>query len=593
MCSQQLPDEVGFSMERAPEDILPTPPLLPKRLIPVSNDDVGADPDADILDISGSVPKKSDLLSEAISKAVSDDPDEDLQDAGWNIMDDMDPADDFIDDPVPVAGAQKKVVLTMGSDGEFHQEFEDKSMEVESSGPSIYPPPNQLAADQKPATQDSAFSVVSMKRRFEEAILSLSGSTAVVPPPGTIAARVTSAIGRANFYCSEVEVVKNGEPGFRQHDFPCLDVSEVADPTPKELGEERFFAVKELASTQKLRTIPLNDMVEFVLLARDSDQNLYVPSIPFFEQVVARIEINIITKFPNLRPLYWSSSRWMGCGVLELAASPLLEEWRSTLAKMDLNGDGKLWVDTFPKDSLLMGPDVSALLKSVYWDYGLRWVSHSLMYRNKAMRGNVRLSYSKPYGEHDLTRFGVSMHQWQMVYLSGDCIFMEFLSKHPSSHRFTVRPSTVVLKGGIRRPAFLDKPKSQFTWTRTTYTPALLEPVYSLKSSELNPPVFKGLAAAAANLTLAGKGVDQGTSSSSLSSAPTTASSSSTLPSTSRLPSAPIRTISSSSSSSSVVLVSSSAPASSSKKKTVANTKPKSRSARIKAAKTKAKKPCC
>ena len=82
-----------------------------------------------------------------------------------------------------------------------------------------------------------------------------------------------------------------------------------------------------------------------------------------------------------------------------------------------------------------------------------------------------------------------------MVYLTGDCVFMEFLAKHPMSHHFTVGPSTVVLKGGIRKPPFLmDKPKSQFTWTKTVFTPALLEPVYSLKPSSIDPPAFKGLA---------------------------------------------------------------------------------------------------
>ena len=410
----------------------------------------------------------------------------------------------------------------------------------------------------------------------------------VSPSPGSLAERITSAVGRVNFFSPSVDVVKNGEPGFLQYDFPHLDVAETPDPTPKELGEDRFYSVKEMAIGTKMRTIPLEEMSEFLLIARDQEGNLFIPSVSFFDLVISRIEINIITKHHNLRPLSWSSSKWLGCGILELSVTPLLEEWRLVLSKMSFN-DG-LTVDTFPKLSLLMGPDVTALLKDPYKEYGIRWVSPSLLYRNKALRGNVRLTHSKTYGEHDLTRFGTSMYKWQLVYLSGDCIFMEFLSKHPVSHRFTVGPSTIVLKGGIRKPIFLEKPKSQFTWTKTTYTPALLEPVYSLKPSEINPPVFRGLAAATANLSLT-----PSTSSSSLSSvkeekAPSSGPSRSlSSTSSSSLPSSLPGSSSSASVPRTPLRRTASTPAAS-KLKPKPKPKPKNRSTRLKA---KAKKSCC
>ena len=606
----QLPQEDGFSMSRPLDEILPTPPL-PKRTITA---DTHEDSGAELLDISDS-PPKGDVLSEAVSQAISGT--EDLPDACWNIMDDVsvdpDQNPNSVSNPspppapaLPAKNATRCVTFTLDSQGEFRKEPtpSDGASADEVGGDSgvsatEFPPPNQLALSMDKPSNPSWLpsSDRPQKRRMQESILSLHGATMVADPPGPLAARLTSAIGRVNYFCPVLEVSRNGESGFLQHDFPLLDIEEIPDPTPKEMGEERFCAVKELASNKTLRTVPRDDVLDFVLVVF-SNGSMFIPSISFFDMIIGRIEENIITKFPNLRPLHWTSSRWMGCGILELTLSPLLEEWRLTLSRMDLPSDFK--VDTFPKASLLMGPDVTAMLKDIYWEYSKRLISHSLMYRNKALRGNVRVAFSKEYGEHDLTRFGVSMHRWQMVYLAGDCIFMEFLSKHPVSHRFIIGPSTVVLKGGIRKPSFLvDKPNTSFTWTRTTYTPALLEPAYKLPASS-DPPAFKSLTAATAKLCIAAG------SSSSL---PPSSSSASESPSTRISSSAPVRSTPSSSSTSSSASASLACPkdpgpSSSSlavvqrrgpplRKASSApgpNAKPKSRAARLK---LKNKKSCC
>ena len=98
-----------------------------------------------------------------------------------------------------------------------------------------------MAGDQhEQQQQQSQVSISSLlsasrKRAPDEPEVSLHGATAIMDPPGTLAARITSAIGRVNYFCPVVEVAKNGEPGFLQHDFPHLDVPEVPDPLPKEL----------------------------------------------------------------------------------------------------------------------------------------------------------------------------------------------------------------------------------------------------------------------------------------------------------------------------------------------------------------------
>ena len=75
-----------------------------------------------------------------------------------------------------------------------------------------------------------------------------------------------------------------------------------------------------------------------------------------------------------------------------------------------------------------------------------------------------------------------------MIYLAGDCVFMESLSKSAVNHRFHVGPSSVILRGGIRKPAFLsEQARAQFTWFRQPLQPVQgLAPTSSEEPAELS-----------------------------------------------------------------------------------------------------------
>ena len=124
------------------------------------------------------------------------------------------------------------------------------------------------------------------------------------PPPGPLAVRLTSAIGRADT-CAAMDLTKNGEPGFIPHDFPWdgLDCT-FPDPSPETMGDSRFMAVKELAAGSVMRTIPIDRSVSFLLVVRDSDDQLFIPSLPFFDMVVNLMESTIITNVHVLLELF-------------------------------------------------------------------------------------------------------------------------------------------------------------------------------------------------------------------------------------------------------------------------------------------------
>ena len=389
---------------------------------------------------------------------------------------------------------------------------------MEELGEDYYYPPNQLAAGSASAMDPGLGANTDQRphKRFRPGegvnrTFSLSGATAVDPPPGPLAVRLTSAVGRVD-YSPVFDLTKNGESGFIPHDFPWEgpDVN-VPDPTLEELGE-RFFLVREMISNGIFRAVPKDNMVSFLMVVKDEEGQIYIPSGSFFDRVVNLMEVEVLTKLTSLRSLSWSTSKQYGCGFLELSSIPTMEAWRAALSDLDL--DAPLKVDTFPRDCLLLGPDVTVLLKEAHLEYNIKWMGRSVVGRNTPLKGNVRVVCSKQYHAHDITRHAVNMNGWQMVYLAGDCVFMEYLSRCPVSLRFHVGPGSVVLRGGIRKPTFLtDQARAQFTWVRpgASLVPSMsLNPVQSLAPAASTQSSSSSLSSASVSVLsskkVAGKG---------------------------------------------------------------------------------------
>ena len=542
--SSQLPSEGGFTLSR-PEDRANSEVYGPPSTVPSASSPTRVGPlsatglsstfpgcnvrERDVTDrefgASSQPVTRRDLLSEAVRGMAGDtsagggedmEEEERLEDAQRLSQD----PELLLSDPRGYVDGHK-IVMDGANPGKFNlvrcdsrpsslsssRRREEMELLESESGSVAPPPPNQRALI--PSGPSVRFSENNDSpgphKRFrvgQERPFSLHAATIVGPPPGPLAVRITSAIGRVN-YAPILDLTKNGEAGFFPHDFPWEDPDLVVDPdpAPSVLDENRFVAVKELSSSSTLRTVVKNEMISFLLIVRDPEDTLYIPSTTFFDSVVNKMEITILTKFPHLRSLFWSSSKWMGCGILEISNEDGLEEWRVVLSSLIL--DGVLVADTFPKDSLLMGPDVTALLKDPYLSYKIKWMSHCLVYRNKQLLGNVRVACSKQYGPHDITRHDINIDGWQMIYLAGDCVFMESLSRSPVTHRFHVGPSSVILRGGIRKPAFLaDQSRAQFTWFRSDskFAPSSLQPIRELAPASEDPALLSRSSSASSGI---------------------------------------------------------------------------------------------
>ena len=533
-----------------------------------------------------------DLLSQAIHKASSYSQDPvNFQDAGWNIMDSDSSPPELNSGEALVVGNPCRDLVPVVMEDEFHNESSPESCPPsQSQSVASFPPPNQLAgvdAESKMMTQSALSSTHRKPSGDLDRTFSLRGATFIAENSNPLAIRITSAVIRINGFASDSPVCKNEEDGFFQHDFvgtlPDMPpVPLIPDPSPDELGNARFCAVRETAEGKILRTVRREPVISFLLLVRSSDGSLYLPSGPFFDMAMNKMEIHVMTSAPHLLEFSWCASKWRGCGILDLSLEPELEEWRTSLSKLDLNG---FRMDTFPLDSLLMGPDVSALLKEAYWTYDLAWFERSLTYRNKTLKGYVRTALSKSYDSHDFTHHGVNMNRWKMVYLAGDCVFMESLSNFPLSYRFRAGPATTALRGGIRKPTFLFEPsRTQFTWTRSPLPPSLpTHPIRDLDPLELGRLTLDSSSSSPSPSSLHAPSRQLSSSSSSSSSSVPKLEKACSLPSDLSLdkPSSPPPI-----------------PASFPLKKTVSfknkpKQKPKYRSERLKAAKAKAKKDCC
>ena len=299
------------------------------------------------------------------------------------------------------------------------------------------------------------------------------------PIKTSVAAKITSAIemaGEVNDGSSS-GITKNGESGFVAHDFSMVasDVHEYEKTSPSPTFELSFVSVVELTRNGVMRTIPNDDSLPFVLVSRKGE-GWTSPPLHLFHAVINMLEGFIMDNRPYLKEVVSWSKEWKGVGVVGLNSANLdyLEEWRGMVVQMVFPG---FELDTFPKDCLLVGSELTILLKDRHRSYDLKYLPFSLFSRNKGLYGKVRVTHSKTYTSSDTTWQGISKKGWRLVYLAGDTIFMDSLKAFPSNFGFKIGSSKVQMWGGVRKPMLpfsITARKSRFSWRRADSVAASL-----------------------------------------------------------------------------------------------------------------------
>ena len=287
------------------------------------------------------------------------------------------------------------------------------------------------------------------------------------------------------------DVTKNGEYGFTKHNFPLVsaDVMRGPDPLPNEIpGEKEFISVRELALPDRTtkRTVPAG-IVPFLLVEFKDEKWSAVPTSQW-EIVTNKIEMKVLQTQPILKHVMRQARRWKGSGFFGLSSLNLifLEQWRDIIPTIN-----PLY-NTFPRDSLSMGDEVTIMLMDQYRSYNIECLPSSLLSRNDGLEGHVRISYSKVYGPRDFTFHRQSKDGWCLVYLEGDSVFLQSLSQFSSDAKFEVGCSLVTIRGGIRKPSlslrrFSSTHWQNKSWVKDPVAPLLrtLTPVVSSTPSSI------------------------------------------------------------------------------------------------------------
>ena len=113
-----------------------------------------------------------------------------------------------------------------------------------------------------------------------------------------------------------------------------------------------------------MRTIPKGKCLSFVMVSKKGE-GWTAPPLFIFHAAVNMLEGYIMESRPYLRSVLHKASEWRGTGLISLKSTNMeyVEEWRNMIVQLDFHG---FKLDMFPKDSLLVGTDLTLMLKSKF-----------------------------------------------------------------------------------------------------------------------------------------------------------------------------------------------------------------------------------
>ena len=299
-----------------------------------------------------------------------------------------------------------------------------------------------------------------------------NGSKKTVLDVLSIASQITKSVAAVANLVEESSTgtfTKNGESGFVKHDYPeaAAEVLMGPDPVPVDVpGEKSFTSVRELAipGQTTMRTVP-SGVIPFVLVEYVSGR-WNVASIDTWISVVNEIEARVLRYKKLLRSVLKSAGKWRGCGSIYLRDDDLqlLEQWRDMVPVLSST------LNTFPRDALLLSDELTIMMMDDLKTYKLDCLMDSLFTRNNTLRGHARVTCSKVFGNRDFTSTFQSKDGWRLCYVEGDAVFLQSLAQHTASHRFEVGCGLVTIRGGIRKPCFLNRIFNGMPWNPRKWT---------------------------------------------------------------------------------------------------------------------------
>ena len=245
------------------------------------------------------------------------------------------------------------------------------------------------------------------------------------------------------------------ETGLEKHDFPrvsrneVITTEEVFDVGSNGSARKTTITIPEVVTNAKEQiqvTFETSMTAKFLLVARNVLTACWtIPSRQRFHDVINQTESRIRREgLDCLSVLEWNSEWQGGIGLLGLKVSDLdaLQSFRSVISGIQV---GDMVYNTYPKDLLDYGNEVSIYMKPELRCFDLEFLPNSLFEKNRLLAGNVIVRYSKFIQSSGGQPIDFNLCG-KVVIMEGDDEFLRSLQKYPTNYSFRVGSFTVKIR---------------------------------------------------------------------------------------------------------------------------------------------------
>lgn len=273
--------------------------------------------------------------------------------------------------------------------------------------------------------------------------------------PSASALEIAAAVQQVRHAVTKIVDGTVQSTGLEKHDFAMIDRSmmeaarEPHGGQRNDTGQENYrITIPELivpAYAQHNVTFDCGGIAKFLLVACNvSTKKWTIPSRQRFHDVLNQVENRIRREFIPCHGVIEWNSEWGGVGLmgLRVADTQALECFRRTISEVQVGG---LRYNSYPKDVLAQGMEVSVFLRSELKCLDLEFIPYSLFDKNDLLDGKMAVRYSR----ESLTTSSSDESQSQegrLVVLEGDEEFLRSVARYPSNHSFKLGSSTVKIR---------------------------------------------------------------------------------------------------------------------------------------------------
>ena len=341
------------------------------------------------------------------------------------------------------------------ANGEDDTEMEDASSgdeEGAESRPDAGPPTNQARPNTQTAGTGGDIAII------PQLITSYDGPSA--PWSTKEVEAISEVIGQR---CSggSAEYLSNDEPGLNPVTMGYYS-SELNETINTELDETRVFDMRELVSSDiDIRggsQVRSRDVVQFVVLSKPISGSLSidgptpwsVPSTKIFKELINRAECFMIEKRLTCYKARKWSNMWGKVGVIGLSPRHR-EDMDNYRTIIEGSPTEELTFTLFPKAAVENRGSISIILREQFSSFRETCLPASLFSLNKGLRGSLRVTHTKAYGDEEKTRAGISKQGWRLILLQGCPEFMRSLANYHDDERFALGAGYIYIRGGTRK----------------------------------------------------------------------------------------------------------------------------------------------